>query len=787
MAMLLVSSLFLSTMPGVHADTVVRAESYDMLPSGDFTDADAWELTTRNGYLDEDAPNTDASIADGALTFSHAREKNLEETTKWAIDSITDSNASKGAPDDAYTWSKGPNITLDNFDFSGQSTYDIHNVSIVLAFAVPETLQQDSVRIIVQTGNRHLLVRTFSHTFAPIDHMNNNPLHIDIDGEGPWDWAALMDLQVVVDYVSVGEFDDSEVRVDAVGVWVRHGAPSSGFETAKAEQNLVAEHSPVMAVDLMSGSTDLMLSGCGFEATDGTGTWTSAVMQVPAFQTWGRFHPSVDGNATWKAMSSDDGEVWETLTVLEDGPLPPAEYLQLEATLFDGCLEALTLSVNDPTLTVRGEIIGAPTDLLPQLSEMRIGMNGALLDNFTLTEGQFESSAYIGHLLPETGGEIDVGVSARFQWSGMGEAQNMVVRIDAIELVGGFVIEWDRDPSCEGIEDQSLDEDGGGLLIPLRSTCTDDITAITALSVTATSSDESIIVADVVDGDVRVQPVLDQSGTVTIDVLVTDERGNQWTDVFTVTVAAVNDAPVLDPLPLDLSIEVGASTAVPLSYGDVDTPDAALMVTTNHAWALIHAGVLTLSPDVAGDHEIIVTLSDGEHEVSRTIRLVATAFADLMVESVEIKDSVTGETAIVDGSAVQVDVFVRNAGRATAQPVTLRCTANGEFVATATIPVLTAGAIDKATCDWMVTTGGAADVVLGVQVDRDQRIDETNEANNNWTTELHVDAYTPPSADPGISAGGGISPIGLWAGVGLLVVLGVALLQFGPGRIRRIN
>jgi len=103
-----------------------------------------------------------------------------------------------------------------------------------------------------------------------------------------------------------------------------------------------------------------------------------------------------------------------------------------------------------------------------------------------------------------------------------------VVVVDEIMLSGGFVVEWDRDPSCDAVTDRQLDEDASGAVIPLLSTCNDDITAWQDLQVSANSGDTSLLTVSVVDGQLVVSQQPEQHGQTTVMVQVQDERGNSW-------------------------------------------------------------------------------------------------------------------------------------------------------------------------------------------------------------------------------------------------------------------
>ena len=109
----------------------------DLLPQGVFNDATAWDLDDSVSFSTAPAQHTQAMVADDHLTFMHERPENLVAQTVWATATPTDSNASLGAPDGAYTWSTGPDIDVNGFDVSGLTNYAVRDVTLLLAIEVP--------------------------------------------------------------------------------------------------------------------------------------------------------------------------------------------------------------------------------------------------------------------------------------------------------------------------------------------------------------------------------------------------------------------------------------------------------------------------------------------------------------------------------------------------------------------------------------------------------------------------------------------------------------------------
>ena len=62
----------------------------------------------------------------------------------------------------------------------------------------------------------------------------------------------------------------------------------------------------------------------------------------------------------WEVSSSADGAIWSSpLTIAEGNLLNISdEYVRFHATLLDGCISGVTVDINNPTLTIQGQILG---------------------------------------------------------------------------------------------------------------------------------------------------------------------------------------------------------------------------------------------------------------------------------------------------------------------------------------------------------------------------------------------------------------------------------------------
>ena len=818
-SVLLVLMLTFSVLPTTASgDTVIRSETVDLFPAGSFENASEWTAWSNKAYSTEPGEFTTSMIADDRLSMTHNRPANFNEISAWSTYSPTGDNLSIGQPDcfrpatdpvcdndldgdsdGGYSWTKGPVIELTGFDLSAGSDYEIANVSMAVAFRVPDSLQQDSIRFIIESNGTQSLIKTYAHTMGELNHMNYNTRVFSLDGVKSWTWDELSNLKIILDYVSVGEFDDSELQIDAAGLIVKHLQPWGSFELAKASHSMGFDDFPVLEVDLQGGQqNNLALAPCGLQSNGDNGQWTTEPLQLPHGQEWGRFHPSVDfGNSTedfviWKISRSDDGASWSEPVDIDTGGLIAGadEFIRFHATLDSGCIQEIKVDINDPTLTLQGQVIGEIHSMVAEFSKLRIAMNGEEIGSVNISSsGPFNLSVPVGHLLSVGGGEIEVGISTRFHWSSSGESETLVVQVDEIDIEGGFLIEWDRDPQCEGQSDQFFVEDGGGRLIDFLYTCSDDITNNPELSVTAISADSTLLQANFVDEQIRLQPMPDASGETTVAVTVTDERGNTWYDEFNVEISAIDDPPEMDTLPVGLTMELNQPLAIEFSYWDRDTPSSEVDIEIIPSWATFSGGQIIFDPTQYGTQVVTVKVSDGVSEIEQSTNLMVTQRADLWVQSIDILNQNTGDSTITVGNDIAIYVYVRNSGNSIAQPVTIRCSVNGQTFGTPQIAMMGPGDLDSAICDqWNVLDIQSGEVTLEVEVDWVGDIDETNEVNNLWSGTIVVNPVQA-NVDNTASTEGALSDYSsyLWVGVILLGLLGILVFMYGPNQIQKIE
>ncbi len=762
----------------VSADTVITAEGIEIFSAGTFEDEEDWSISATSGFSGSPAMYTEGMIADGELSFTHDRPENLEEETSWAQSSITGSNYSTGSPDTFYTWSKGPNITVGGFDFSGLHSRPIANVSLVLHFEIPDNLNSDSVRIILQNVGNDKLVTTYTRTLSGVFKMSN-PLVVPVDEMADWDWNYAEGASVTFDYVSQGGgSDDSEVRVDAVGVRVRYYQPWYSFENSIAISPLLGQNSPIIDISPYDGSTNgLDIVSCGLMPSgSASGEWEFDV-EVPPLQQFGRIHTYGSGNHTiWVLPDEVGGSYYQ----IQSGDLleHPESLQRIRIEIHDGCISGARVDVNDPHLVVSGSVAGQIDGLSSSGSSIRFAIGDYLVESLPINLGHFTLEVPVGHALPSDSESVNVGVAARFQWSSDGSNETTVIHIESMSISGGFLVEWDLDPSCIPLDDVEMEEDGGGILIPLSARCDDDITDPNGLTINTWSSDESVVLSSSSGSDLVLQPVSNAHGDSEIFVEVMDERGNQWSDSFTVNVAEVPDGPTISGLPLSVYMELGEDLVIEMTISDPDTDTPSVM--TSKSWATVGSdGNLLLSPVAVGTHIVEVTVSDGVNQISQQLEVIVTAKPDLIVESVTVESSTSSGSKLRDGDVARISIFVRNQGMGDAVGVEVRCLVDDVFVGTTVIDTVESGGLGEASCD--AALSGPGTQLIRVVADGTNSIRETNEDNNEKSIQVEVsERGSNSNEDSGVDRG----PAIIVGSVGLIAIA-ITALRLGPGRVKK--
>jgi len=777
----IISIILISTQIGVivGGDSVVSVDDNEVLEAGSFEDSSLWSISSTSGFSQNSAQYSMGMVADEELSFTHDRPENFDEIISWSSSSPTSSNYSTGNPDGYYTWSRGPNITLEGFEFDGMSSLVLANISLVIHFEIPDVLYSDTVRIILGGVGSEKLVKTYTRTLSGVYKMNN-PLVIPLDDQAQWTWQLAEGAYITIDYVSQGGgSDDSEVRVDAVGIKARYLQPWYSFENVKATHELNGHGMPVLDFGPYDGDINgLVAESCGLTNDGGSpGIWEFTVT-APYGQELGRIHIFGDGNFTIEAMPEGQTsmENWETYG---NGDLLDQRDVtnSIRLTIYDGCISLARVDVNDPQLVVSGTISGDVTGLSQAGSSIKFALGSFLINSVPINLGEFEFSLPIGHALPTESSSAEFGIASRFQWASDGSSETVVVHIDSASISGGYTIEWDRDPECISMNDIDLEEDGGSVLIPLSVTCTDDITDPSNLVVEATSSAQEIVYVYSEGSSLVIQPMPESFGESTVSVVIIDEGGNEWRDSFKVDVSEIEDPPRLEGLPMSEYVEIGEPAELEIEIIDPDTEN--LMISTSRSWAVYSEGILTMSPVETGVHSVEIVVSDGNSQYSQMIDVVVTSKPDLVVETISVSNPDTGGSGLRDGEVGTILSYVRNEGMGDAGGVEVRCYLDDALVGTSTIPLVTPGGLEEVQCDAVFQGPGIQ--LVRVEVDNSGSILETDEGNN--VKELEVTVGTN-SQSPSEEDESNRNAIILASSIGVMMIC-LAFLRVGPGRVKK--
>lgn len=709
-----------------NARSVHSTEDVDLFPQGNMQNSSEWEFKKHLAFTPEDRTE-DGEYAIGMLEDSHITmgielPQHSDEETFWATTSPTNSNASLGSPDGAYTYSAGPDIILGGFNVEPYTSNQIMHVELTVHFEIPELLTQDKARFSTVNSGVYNLVKTWSNTQGGLYYMTNG-WSINITGEDGWTWEELSNLEIDLDYVSNGGTDDSQLRVDAVGLRVIMQTPWYGAERVTASSQNEIEEWPIIEFNFSSGTLSSVSSApCGLQASNGT--WTSDVMVLPAAQSWGRLHTeqsNLNGSIGLEYLG-DDGD-WVSIS---EGLIPSVTSdLQVRITIVDTCLSRAWIDINDPHIQVKGSISG---DYLSMTSYTRwtIVVNGiTVANNDAASIGNFDIQASIGHTLNPNDTTLDVEIKAWYNWGNNGSAASMILQLTQIKFVGAYSIEYDEDPVCSMIGSHDLQEDGGGMLIPLISRCSDDRTPTELLVVNFENDNPDLIEVDLTQGQVRFRLLSEQHGTAQITTTVIDEAGNYWREISLITVESVNDLPVLKEFQSVVPVEHGYIHNVSFDLSDKDTFSGYLTVTTNKSWATVDMENRTINVNAPtpGFTSVSITACDEENCVERILYLEVRALAELSVEEIRIRDDIR------EGDVFEVEVFVRNSGQVSASNVGIRCYVDDTLFGSPSIVTLTPGELEKAVCDIQAPYDDDS-VIIKVEVDRSMTVDEVDESNN---------------------------------------------------------
>ena len=787
MRRLTVFVLLMLIMPVTMAEarSVHSTSAVDMFPNGDMQDSNQWDFKRHLAFTQEnkaeDGQYVMGMVADGHMTLGISLPEHLDHQTVWATTTPTNSNASIGAPDGAYHYSTGPDITVGGFDVSSLNGNTIEKVELVVHFDIPDPLQQDKTRFSVISNGMHDLVKTWSNTQGGLYYMTSG-WSTEITDDENWTWDELSNIEVTLDYVSNGGTDDSQLQVDAVGLKLTMRTPWYGAERVVASSINQFTDWPIIDLDLSSGTLDSVSSApCGLDS-DG-GTWTTDTIQKPAGQSWGRVHfDHNDENGTVMLEYLDNQGAWVNI---DEATIPVVSGdLQLRFTITDTCITKAWIDINDPQLNVQGSIIGDSSAMVANATRWTVVVNGqTVANNDASAIGSFDLQIPIGHVLDSSDSELEIKIKAWYNWGNDGAPSTLSLRIDSIEVTGAYSIEYDEDPVCSLIGSHDLQEDGGGLILPLLSRCSDDRTATDNLIVTFENTNPDVVEVDLTEGQVRIKLVPEASGIAQITVKVTDTAGNYWSEVSTINVVTVDDEPVLGEFPSVVPVEHGYPHRISFELSDSDSFMQDLVVTTNRSWAEVDMSSREIIVDAPtpGFTSVLVTACDETSCVERILDLEVRALAELFIEEIRIDDDIRA------GDIFEVKVFVRNSGQVSATMIGVRCSADGQSFGTGTIQMLSPGQMGSVICD-MQAPNGDDSIIIEAEVDRGTNIDEVDETNNirSETVAIGEALQETASTEDDDSFEVGQTTVYVIAGVILLMI--IALFGFlAPPKIKKLE
>ena len=657
----------------------------------------------------------------------------------------------------------------------------IESVELVVHFDIPDALLQDKTRFSVINNGIHALVKTLSNTQGGLYYMNNG-WSIEIFDNDNWTWDELSNLEVTLDYVSNGGTDDSQLQVDAVGLKVTMRTPWWGAERVIANSINQFTDWPVIDLDFSKGQLESVSTApCGLDS-DG-GTWTTEVIEKPPAQSWGRVHfvHSDETGTIALEYKNDQGE-WTGITT---GTIPVVSGdLELRFMITDTCLTKAWIDVNDPHIRVQGSISGDVGAMEENSTRWTLVVNGKTVSNNDATMlGSFDYQIPIGHTLDSADNEIEIEVKAWYNWDNDGSPASVSLTINNLEIIGAYSIEYDEDPVCSMIGSHDLTEDGGGIILPLLSRCSDDRTSVEDLSVTFDNNNLDLLEVDLTEGQVRIKLLPEASGTAQIVTTVTDTSGNFWTEVSTINVANVDDKPVLEEFTSVYPVDHGFTDNISFSLSDSDTFNQDLVVTTNRSWATVDMEnrEILVNPPTPGFTSVLITACDETSCVNRVLELEVRALSELYVEEIRIEDDVRA------GDIFEVKVFVRNSGQVSATLVEVRCTADGQTFGKGVIQILEAGQMGFVSCDMQAPYDDDS-LIIEAEVDRAGDVDEVDEKNNLMTEIISIgeEIDEDSKSDTGIGVDVGQNAIYIGSAV-LLVIIIAIFVAVAPPKIKKLE
>lgn len=224
------------------------------------------------------------------------------------------------------------------------------------------------------------------------------------------------------------------------------------------------------------------------------------------------------------------------------------------------------------------------------------------------------------------------------------------IRFDMVTVIGTAIPGANTPPGISGFSAQTLRV--GHSTAPLGFTIWDAEDPGDNLSLSAASSNESVVPTGNLGlagtGNERTLTVTagEQPGTSTVSVVVLDSGGLSNHASFVVTVLPLNTAPVISSVPATNTLANTATTALPFTVGDLESPPESLTVSAsssnpalvpNDAAHVVLGGsgsnrtvALVPAPGQAGVAPVTLTVSDGTNQSSTAFALLVTPSSDVL-------------------------------------------------------------------------------------------------------------------------------------------------------------
>lgn len=211
------------------------------------------------------------------------------------------------------------------------------------------------------------------------------------------------------------------------------------------------------------------------------------------------------------------------------------------------------------------------------------GAVSAIPDSEALTTGTFKPADYTAGALPSPAPGLPYGTTLGVL---QGTEPNGVWSLYAVDRVdgssgvlsGGFSVRIFPAPLVSGLVNKVTDEDNPTSLSVIVSDYDGTVTNLVAIpdDPALTSASASFSGGT---GRVDLSPKLNQFGSTIVRLIVTDNDGFKYTNSFTLTVNAVNDAPTVDPIAKQVTYAGLPLGPISFAVSDVETPAGDLVVT----------------------------------------------------------------------------------------------------------------------------------------------------------------------------------------------------------------